>query len=36
MKLVNAVFYFKDDTVVEVLSDAGIYNNKTLDMKFKI
>ena len=34
MKLVNAYFYFKDDTVVEVKSDAGIYNNRTLDMKF--
>lgn len=34
MKFVNAYFYFKDDTVVEVKSDAGIYNNRTLDMKF--
>ena len=34
MKLVNAFFYFKDDTVVEVKSDTGIYNNRTLDMKF--
>ena len=34
MKLVNAYFYFKDDTVVEVKSDSGIYNNRTLDMKF--
>lgn len=34
MKLVNAYFYFKDDKVVEVKSDAGIYNNRTLDMKF--
>ena len=34
MKLVNAYFYFKDDTVAEVKSDAGIYNNRTLDMKF--
>ena len=33
MKLVNAYFYFKDDTVV-VKADAGIYNNRTLDMKF--
>ena len=34
MKHVEAIFYFKDDTVLKVLSDKGIYNNKTLDMKF--
>ena len=27
-------FYFKDGTVLNVLSDSGIYNNKTLDMTF--
>ena len=32
---VEATFYFKDDTVLQVLSKSGIYNNKTLDMKFK-
>ena len=34
MKNVNAFFYFKDDTVLEVFSENGIYNNKTLDMNF--
>ena len=35
MEGVQATFYFKDDTVLQVLSKSGIYNNKTLDMKFK-
>ena len=34
MKIVNAFFYFKDGTILEVQSDAAIYNNKTLDMSF--
>ena len=34
MKSVEAIFYFKDDTVLKVWSDEGVYNNKTLDMKF--
>ena len=34
MKIMSAKFYFKDDTILSVWSDAGIYNNKTLDMKF--
>ena len=34
MKLVQAIFYFKDETILNVKSDTGIYNNKTLDMKF--
>ncbi len=34
MKFVEAVFYFKDDTTLFVRSDTGVYNNKTLDMKF--
>ena len=34
MKFVEATFYFKDDTVLRVLSDSGIYNNNTLDMTF--
>ena len=34
MKFVEAVFYFKDDTVLYVWSDSGIYNNRTLDMNF--
>ena len=35
MKYVEATFYFKDGTVLRVLSDGGIYNNKTLDMNFE-
>ena len=34
MKFVNAIFYFKDGTVLNISSDKGIYNNKTLDIKF--
>ena len=35
MKFVEAVFYFKDNTTLEVFSDKGLYNNKTLDMNFE-
>ena len=35
MKVVDAVFYFKDGTTLYVKADNGIYNNKTLDMKFE-
>ena len=35
MKIVAAVFYFKDGTILYVKADTGIYNNKTLDMKFE-
>ena len=35
MKFVDAVFYFKDETVLYIVSEEGIYNNKTLDMTFK-
>ena len=34
MKSVEAMFYFKDDTTMRVVSREGIYNNKTLDMIF--
>ena len=34
MRGVTAFFYFKDDTILEIRSKFGIYNNKTLDMKF--
>ncbi len=34
MKFVEAAFYFKDGTALYVWSDQGLYNNKTLDMKF--
>ena len=35
MKRVKATFYFKDGTVLYVQSNDGVYNNKTLDMKFE-
>ena len=35
MKNVHAIFYFKNDTVLNIWSDRGIYNNKNLDMKFE-
>ena len=35
MKDVEAIFYFKDNTVLNVKSDEGVYNNKSLDMIFK-
>ena len=34
MKFVEAIFYFKDDTILKVTSDRGLYNNKSLDMNF--
>ena len=34
MKLVEAIFYFKDGTTLNVWSDTGVYNNKSLDMNF--
>ncbi len=34
MKAVEAIFYFKDGTILNVQSEDGIYNNKTLDMQF--
>ena len=35
MSKVEATFYFKDDTILYVWSESGVYNNKTLDMKFQ-
>ena len=35
MRVVDATFYFKDLTTLFVTADNGIYNNKTLDMKFE-
>jgi hypothetical protein len=35
MKGVNSVFYFKDGTILTVISNTGIYNNETLDMIFR-
>ncbi len=34
MKEVTGVFYFKDNTVLDIKSKTGIYNNKTLDIVF--
>ena len=34
MKIVNAVFYFKDDTILYISSGEGFYNNKNFDMEF--
>lgn len=34
MKKVEANFYLKDDTILNVISDGGVYNNITLDMEF--
>ena len=31
---VNATFYFKDNTILYIWSDKGIYNNKNFDMQF--
>ena len=35
MKFVEAIFYFKDGTTLQVESKKGLYNNKTLDMVFE-
>ena len=35
MKFVEAIFYFKDGTTLQVESKRGLYNNKTLDMVFE-
>ncbi len=35
MSGVSAVFYFKDNTELNILSNKAIYNNKTLDIKFE-
>ena len=34
MKGVTAKFYLKDNTILEVISESGLYNNLTLDMNF--
>lgn len=36
MRVVESIFYFKDNTNLYVWADEAIYNNKTLDMKFRI
>lgn len=35
LKTVNAIFYFKDNRNLIINSNTGLYNNKTLDMKFE-
>ena len=35
MKFIEVNFYFKDETFLKVISDEGVYNNKTLDMIFE-
>ena len=35
MNEVDAFFYFKDGTVLKVISKKGVYNNRTLDIKFE-
>ena len=35
MKFVEVKFYFKDETILNVSSEKGVYNNKTLDMIFE-
>jgi len=34
MELVDAIFYLKDGTILNINSKKGIYNNKTLDIIF--
>ncbi len=36
MKQVEAFFYFKDDTILRIYSEKGLYNNKSLDMIFTV
>ena len=35
LKFIEAVFYFKNGSILNVTSDSGLYNNKTLDMSFE-
>ena len=35
MFIVNAVFYFKDETILKIKSNTAEYNNITLDIKFR-
>ena len=35
MKIMSAIFYFKDGTILKVRGDYGTYNNKTNDMTFR-
>ena len=35
MKIMSAIFYFKDGTTLKVKGDYGNYNNKTFDIEFR-
>ncbi len=35
MKIMSAIFYFKDGTILKVKGDYGTYNNKNNNMKFR-
>ena len=35
MKIMSAIFYFKDGTILKVRGDYGNYNNKTFDIEFR-
>ena len=35
LKTVKAIFYLKNDKILDISSEIGVYNNKTLDMIFK-
>ena len=35
MKIVEAKFYLKDNTILTVVSEEGLYNNVTFDMDFR-
>ena len=35
MKIMSAIFYFKDGTILRVKDDYGTYNNKSNDMEFR-
>ena len=35
MRVMSAIFYFKDGTILKIRGDYGTYNNKTNDMKFR-
>ena len=35
LKFVNAFFYFKNNKILTISSDKGLYNNKTFDMTFE-
>ena len=35
MKIMSAIFYLKDGSILEIKGDWGSYNNQTYDMKFR-